>query len=356
VAVAGGDYFVGYTGDALSILYNANGSSAFTQSSIFLGAIDVGTGAYTAAQKGSSVLLDAGDGAVANAVYANGFLYSVFEVVPPGGTQPAVHWVKVDASSNTVVAQGNITGPSGAAAFNPSIAVDANGDVLVNYTVSSSTMYPAAYASVMPAGTSSFLAPVQYGSSVAPETATFGMTNNVIRWGDYSTAVADPAAANSFVVSNEIVPSAQTIFNNAPWGTVTATITLSPGTSGAVVASSSTTTNQTSSNAAHTSSSQPVPLTADDDHRAKGPGSTVANLDAMNLPAFAPVANVENSAGTDGSREFGHHPHLAGPLDLLVNYMASFAGDGHGYGETTPMVDPTAVTTTHSLTLTNHHA
>ena len=67
-------------------------------------------------------------------------------------------------------------------------------------------MYPAAYASVMPAGTSSFLAPVQYGSSVAPETATFGVTNNVIRWGDYSAAVADPAAANSFVVSNEIVP------------------------------------------------------------------------------------------------------------------------------------------------------
>ena len=86
-----------------------------------------------------------------------------------------------------------------------------------------------------------------------------------------------------------------------------------------------------------------------------GPGSTVANLDAMNLPAFAPVANVENSAGTDGSREFSHDPHSPAPLDLLVNYMASFTADGHGYGETTPMVDPTTVTTTHSLTLTNPH-
>src|SRR6266567_2878562 len=246
VAVAEGDYFVGYTGNGLSILYNPNGTNTFTSSSMSLGSIDVGNGSFTAPQLGSSVLLDAGFDDVANAVYANGDLYAVFEVVPPGTTQAAVHWVKVDAATDTLVAQGDITGPSGAVAFNPSIAVDANGDVLVNYTVSSSSMYPAAYASVMPAGSSSFLAPVQYGSSVAPETATFGVTNNVIRWGDYSTAVADPAAANSFVVSNEIVPSARTIFNNAPWSTVTATITLSPGTSTAVVASSSTTTSPTS--------------------------------------------------------------------------------------------------------------
>jgi len=31
----------------------------------------------------SSVLLDAGDGAVANAVYAKGYIYAVFEVYPP---------------------------------------------------------------------------------------------------------------------------------------------------------------------------------------------------------------------------------------------------------------------------------
>ncbi|HEV2334678.1 MAG TPA: hypothetical protein VGS13_04220 [Stellaceae bacterium] len=351
VAVAGGDYFVGYTGNGLSILYNANGSTTFTSSSVSLGSIDVGNGAYTAPQLGSSVLLDAGDGAVANAVYANGDLYAVFEVVPPGTTQPAVHWVKVDASTDILVAQGNITGPSGAVAFNPSIAVDANGDVLVNYTVSSSAMYPAAYASVMPSGSSSFLAPVQYGSSVAPETATFGVTNNVIRWGDYSSAVADPAAATSFVVSNEIVPSARNLFNNAPWGTVTATITLSPGTSGAVIASSSTTTNPTSSDTANTSTGRDVPLrvAADTEHH-QAPGSTVANLDAMNLPAF------ETLAGTGGSPGFGHDPHASANLGLLVNYMAAgFADSGHGYGGT-PMVDPTKVTTADSLTLTIPHA
>jgi hypothetical protein len=298
--VPGGDYFVGYTGNALSILYNPNGSNTFTSTSISLGSIDVGNGSYTAPQKGSSVLLDAGFNDVSSAVSANGYIYAVFEVVPPGTNQPAVHWVKVDVSTDSLVAQGNINGPSGAVAFNPSIAVDAKGDVLVNYTVSSSSMDPAAYASVMPAGSSSFLAPVQYGSSVAPEPASFGVTNNVIRWGDYSTAVADPAATNSFVVSNEIVPSAQNFSNDAPWGTVTATITLSPGTSAAVVSSSSTTTSPTSSNTPSTSSSYPVLLTADDHHGAHAPASAVASLDAANLPAFAPVANTENLAGRDG--------------------------------------------------------
>lgn len=337
VAVAGGDYLVGYTGDGLSILYNSNGADTFASSSLSLGSIDVGNGSYTAPQRGSSVLLDAGSNDVASAVYANGDIYAVFEVIPPGGTtQPDVHWVKaavsVDSSgglSSSLVAQGDITSPSGAVAFNPSIAIDANGDVLVNYTASSSSMYPTAYASVMPAGSLSFLAPVQYGSSVAPETATFGVTNNVIRWGDYSSAVADPAAPNSFVVSNEIVPSAQNIFNNAPWGTATATITLSPGTSGAVVASGSTTTNPTSSNATDTSIS---PLKPAVDH------------------SFS-FADIGNLGGGDGSRD----PYGSASLGLPVSFASAFPRSSHGYGGTS-IVDPTTLTIADSLKLTSPHA
>jgi len=320
VAVMGGDYLVGYTGNALSILYNPNGTGTFSSSSVSLGAIDVGNGSYTAPQLGSTVLLDAGFNDVANAVYANGDLYAVFEVVPPGGTQADVHWVKVDATTDALIAQGDITGPSGAVAFNPSIAVDANGDVLVNYTVSSSSMYPAAYASVMPAGSSSFLAPVQYGSSVAPESATFGVTNNVIRWGDYSAAVADPAAANSFVVSNEIVPSARTIFNNAPCSTVTATITLSPGTATAVVANSSTTTSPPSSNTTTTSTSQFGSLTA-------------ATNSGFN---FADMANLGGRAA-DGTAYAPAPAVLAGP------------GGGQGHGGMP--IDPATFATTDPQTL-----
>jgi hypothetical protein len=234
-------------------------------------------------------------------------------------------------------------GPGGAAAFNPSIAVDGNGDVLVNYTVSSPTMDPAAYASVMQAGASSFLAPVLYGSSAAPETADFGVTNNVIRWGDYSSAVADPAAANTFVVSNEIVPSAQTSSNDAPWATVTAEITVSPGSAGAssaVVASSSTTTSSTSSNAASTSTAQFAPLTASrGHHHGHAFGSAVAALDAANMPNFLPTSGTPSHAGHRG-------------LDLLVNYMAStFVPAGNGQGG--PRIDDALLQTP---LLTHPHA
>src|SRR6516164_5100514 len=44
VAVPGGDYFVGYTGNALSIMSNSNGSNTFSSASISLGSIDVGNG------------------------------------------------------------------------------------------------------------------------------------------------------------------------------------------------------------------------------------------------------------------------------------------------------------------------
>jgi hypothetical protein len=224
-----GAFLVTYNGNStLSIRSYIDGSGLRAQVTVSLGSIDIGGGTYTAAQLGSNVLIDSGNNRVPSAVYSNGYLYAVFEVIPPGGTHAAVHWMKIDVttpSNPTLVAQGTITGipiSANGVAFNPSIAVDANGDILINYTVSSATMYAADYVSVMPAGSTSFYAPVLYASSSAPETSSLATTNNVVRWGDYSTAVADPAATNGFVVSNEIVPSA----GDTVWATVTASITV----------------------------------------------------------------------------------------------------------------------------------
>jgi hypothetical protein len=102
-------------------------------------------------------------------------------------------------------------------------------------------------------------------------------------------------------------------------------------------------------NRAKPSSSYPVLLTADDYHGAHAPALAVASLDAVNLPAFAPVANTENLGGRDGSREY------PASLNLLVNYMAAFSGCHDGYSGM-PMVDPTTLTTQHALALPNHHA
>jgi len=196
----------------------------------------------------------------------------------------------------------------------------------------------------MPAGSSSFLAPVQYGFSNAPEAATFGVTNNVIRWGDYSTAVADPSAANGFVVSNEIVPSAQSSSNNAPWATVTADITVPGGSQAAVVATSSTSTS-TPSNATSVNLS---PLTAATDahnHWIGGP-ATVASLDAANIPSFGRILG-------GGSSDFDRDPHSPASLALLVDYMASAFADRSAGLMAAPM-DDAATATTPQLLSTPH--
>jgi len=72
----------------------------------------------------------------------------VTEIKPVGSSVPLVHWFKLNVSNPnapTLVAQGDISGAAigtNVATFNPSIAVDAAGDVIINFTASGPNMYP----------------------------------------------------------------------------------------------------------------------------------------------------------------------------------------------------------------------
>src|SRR6266436_7184800 len=175
-----------------------------------LGNIDQG-GSYTAQQLETSLLLDAGDKRIGNIVYANGFLYGVTEEKPIGSSVPLVHWFKIDISnpsSPTLVAQGDVSGASlgsNVATFNGSIAVDAAGDVLINFTASGPNIYPSYYyvfqSATDPSG--AFSAPIQYQASSGFFNS--GNGSSVQRWGLNSSAIADPANPHSFWVSNEYV-------------------------------------------------------------------------------------------------------------------------------------------------------
>src|SRR5216683_6450679 len=179
-------------------------------STIGLGNIDQG-GSYTAQQLGTSLLLDATDKRVQNLAYAGGFLWGVTEEKPIGSSVPLVHWFKIDVSnpsSPVLVAQGDISGASlgsSVATFNGSIAVDAAGDVLINFTASGPNMYPSDYYSFHAASDSSnaFSAPVQYQASSGFFNS--GNGSSVQRWGINSTAIADPNNPSAFWVSNEYV-------------------------------------------------------------------------------------------------------------------------------------------------------
>ena len=206
-----------------------------TTSTIALGNIDQG-GSYTAQQQGTSLLLDAGDNRIASMVYANGFLYAVAEMKPTGSSVPLVHWFKIDVSNPSapsLVAQGDISGATigtSVATFNPSIAVDAAGDVLINFTASGPNMYPADYY-VFQGGSDpvgSFSAPVLYQASTGFFNAGDG--SSVQSWGVNSSATVDPNNPNSFWISNEYVA-------NGWWQTAVARIAIQNTASGPTVSS-----------------------------------------------------------------------------------------------------------------------
>ena len=155
---------------------------------------------------------------------------------PVGSSVPLVHWFKIDVSNPSapsLVAQGDVSGAAigtGVATFNPSIAVDAAGDVLINFTASGPNMYPADYY-VFQGGsdpTSSFSAPVLYQASTGFFNSGDG--SSVQSWGLNSSATVDPNNPNSFWISNEYVA-------NGWWQTAVARIAIQNSASGPTVSS-----------------------------------------------------------------------------------------------------------------------
>jgi hypothetical protein len=225
----GGEYLVSDTHNSLSI-FESNGGANTNPVSVMLGTktnpFDFGNGSYSVSQSGTSYRLDAGDGRITSAAYdsINQKLWVVFEGQPSGtNTTPSVLWAELDMTyfnssggktAPTVLNTGNLnslfhSGPTaGAATFNGSVAIDGNGDVLFNFNVSGSHMYPADYFTYATGADKStaaptFVTPIDYHDSVAAYVDP--NHDRVGRWGDYSTAIADPNAPNhnGFYISNE---------------------------------------------------------------------------------------------------------------------------------------------------------
>jgi hypothetical protein len=235
-----GEYLVSNTHNSLSIFESLNGAST-SPVTVSLGNIDFGNGSYSVSQYGTKYKLDAGDGRITSAAYdsVNQKLYVVFEGQPHSTpATPSVEWVQLDmmafnasggTTAPTVMHVGDLnsllptTGATaGAATFNGSVAVDTNGDVLFNFNVSGSHMYPADYFTFWKGAggatsitTPSLATPIDYHDSVAAYIDPG--RDPVGRWGDYSTATFDPAHANGFYISNEFDNGKSFIYSS--WGT-----------------------------------------------------------------------------------------------------------------------------------------
>jgi hypothetical protein len=228
-------YFISHNGSSLDVIA-FNGTTETLVGTV--SGMPAG-GNFSESQYGSKYKLDAGDGRVTSAVYdaRNNELYAIFEAA--GSPAPTDELVQINLTTDAVdVVQLNSLLPNsgstqGAGTFNGSVAVDNNGDLLVNFNVSGPKMYAADYYAlwdasngVAPSPTASnYSALYDYNNSVAAYVDPG--RDSVGRWGDYSTALPNPSAANGFYISNEYDNGTVSILGRSysSWGTVLASVT-----------------------------------------------------------------------------------------------------------------------------------
>jgi hypothetical protein len=235
-------YFVSHDAGVLHI-FGVDGSTVGTEYTLSGLLPEFGNGAFAASQLGSNFKLDAGDGRINSAAYdaAHHQLYAVFEFQPSGGNStPSTELVQIDMSGATPVIKADIslnsllptTGTTqGAATFNASLAIDNNGDLLVNFNVSGSKMYVADYYAEWKAPAGGFTGSTPLGATTAvvdwqnSSSAYVDPSHDATgRWGDYSTVVADASSPNGFYLSNEFDNGTTKIGSHSysSWGTETA--------------------------------------------------------------------------------------------------------------------------------------
>jgi hypothetical protein len=187
------------TGTPRIYLYNRAGFSSNGPGNVDITEIDNPTAAPTFIQHSVSFTAAASTAFVApsqpgtsqtievdgtNAVWRNGFLYCVEIYRPASGPDANVattHWFKINTSTWTLADQGDVSGStlgSGVATYDPTIAVDGNGDFAINFTASGPNLYAGSYYALHrasdPAGTLETPQALHVGVDTYDVTSLFG--------------------------------------------------------------------------------------------------------------------------------------------------------------------------------------
>lgn len=207
-----------------------------------------------APQAGSTRNIDAGDARMQNCMYRNGSIWCVHGIsLPADGNdltpteRTSIQWWQISTGGG-VLQRGRIDDGDGIAPLEfyafPSIAVNANNDVLIGYSKFSEDIFAsAAYSfrsAIDPANT--LRDPVVYKSGLAAYDKDCGGPVN--RWGDFSNAVVDPVNdADLWTIQEyaEITGTGGTCPEGDRWGTwwahvASAAIAAPPSVTGAATA------------------------------------------------------------------------------------------------------------------------
>jgi hypothetical protein len=142
------------------------------------------------------------------------------------GGRPGIRWYQIDETTNTLKQSGTISDPK-LAVFEPSIAVNDRGDVVIGFNQSGPgpTDFASAFAvvgSTDAQGVTSFSAPRLLAAGLTSYVRPNDLGGTVTRWGDYSNTVFDPSDPNVAWTFQEIPIAANT------WATQISQIILVP--------------------------------------------------------------------------------------------------------------------------------
>jgi PKD repeat protein len=147
-----------------------------------------------APQLGIDERINSGDARIQNAIYRNGKIWCAHHIFLPAGdpTHSAIQWWEMD-TEGTLLQRGRVHDESGFYHFTfPTIAVNANEDIMIGYGSFSEEQYASSSYSFRyaddPANT--LRDRYQYKDGLAPYFKTFGGARN--RWGDYTNTCVDP--------------------------------------------------------------------------------------------------------------------------------------------------------------------
>ena len=152
-----------------------------------------------APQQGSQHKINTGDNRMQSVVYRHGQLYAVHTVfLPRGGPdRSAVQWHEIELGADPGIVDGGFIEDPGGNWFYafPSVAVNAQQDVLIGMASFSDTVFASGAHALRPSG-QAFGVPVLFAPGTESYHLTFGGPRN--RWGDYSAAQVDPENDRDF--------------------------------------------------------------------------------------------------------------------------------------------------------------
>lgn len=193
--------------------------------------------AKTAPQLGTTNKISTNDTRIMNAVYRNGSVYCAQTVFLPSTTptRSSVQWWMINPTANTVTQFGRVDDASATTYYAfPSISVNSNNDVLLGYSVFSSSIYASSGYSYRTSSDAANTMESNYTfkSGQASYYKTYGGASN--RWGDYTLTCVDPVDNSLWTLQEFAYTPANT------WGTAWANVAASSGVSCGVASGQST--------------------------------------------------------------------------------------------------------------------